>query len=82
MEKLKGIKGFDETKVKSETTVVDIDKLPTKFTQNKGLKVSYVFEYEGTKVYVDANTKELLGADKLKSNGNTQKHKTIRSIQN
>ncbi|MDU5997966.1 MAG: cell wall-binding repeat-containing protein, partial [Finegoldia magna] len=68
IEKLKGIKGFDETKVKSETTVVDIDKLPTKFTQNKGLKVSYVFEYEGTKVYVDANTKELLGADKLKSN--------------
>ncbi|OXZ34561.1 cell wall-binding repeat-containing protein [Finegoldia magna] len=75
MEKLKGIKGFDETKVKSETTVVDIDKLPTKFTQNKGLKVSYVFEYEGTKVYVDANTKELLGADKLKSNGNTQSKK-------
>lgn len=72
MEKLKGIKGFDETKVKSETTVVDIDKLPTKFTQNKGLKVSYVFEYEGTKVYVDANTKELLGADKLKSNADAQ----------
>ena len=75
IEKLKGIKDFDETKVKSETTVVDIDKLPTKFTQNKGLKVSYVFEYEGTKVYVDANTKELLGADKLKSNGNTQSTK-------
>lgn len=75
IEKLKGIKGFDETKVKSETTVVDIDKLPTKFTQNKGLAVSYVFEYEGTKVYVDANTKELLGADKLKSNGNTQSTK-------
>lgn len=75
IEKLKGIKDFDETKVKSETTVVDIDKLPTKFTQNKGLKVSYVFEYEGTKVYVDANTKELLGADKLKSNGNTQSKK-------
>ena len=72
IEKLKGIKGFDETKVKSETTVVDIDKLPTKFTQNKGLKVSYVFEYEGTKVYVDANTKELLGADKLKSNADAQ----------
>lgn len=72
IEKLKGIKGFDETKVKSETTVVDVDKLPTKFTQNKGLKVSYVFEYEGTKVYVDANTKELLGADKLKSDDNTQ----------
>lgn len=75
IEKLKGIKDFDETKVKSETTVVDIDKLPTKFTQNKGLKVSYVFEYEGTKVYVDANTKELLGADKLKSNANTQSTK-------
>lgn len=75
IEKLKGIKDFDETKVKSETTVVDIDKLPTKFTQNKGLKVSYVFEYEGTKVYVDANTKELLGADKLKSNDNTQSTK-------
>lgn len=75
IEKLKGIKGFDETKVKSETTVVDIDKLPTKFTQNKGLKVSYVLEYEGTKVYVDANTKELLGADKLKSNADTQSKK-------
>lgn len=75
IEKLKDIKGFDETKVKSETTVVDIDKLPTKFTQNKGLAVSYVFEYEGTKVYVDANTKELLGADKLKSNDNTQSTK-------
>lgn len=75
IEKLKGIKDFDETKVKSETTVVDIDKLPTKFTQNKGLKVSYVFEYEGTKVYVDANTKELLGADKLKSNDDTQSKK-------
>ena len=75
IEKLKGIKGFDETKIKSETTVVDIDKLPTKFTQNKGLKVSYVFEYEGTKVYVDANTKELLGADKLKSNDSTQSKK-------
>lgn len=75
IEKLKGIKDFDETKIKSETTVVDIDKLPTKFTQNKGLKVSYVFEYEGTKVYVDANTKELLGADKLKSNDNTQSTK-------
>lgn len=75
IEKLKGIKGFDETKVKSETTVVDIDKLPTKFTQNKGLKVSYVFEYEGTKVYVDANTNELLGAEKLKSDDNTQSTK-------
>lgn len=75
IEKLKGIKDFDETKIKSETTVVDIDKLPTKFTQNKGLKVSYVFEYEGTKVYVDANTKELLGADKLKSNADTQSKK-------
>lgn len=75
IEKLKDIKDFDETKVKSETTVVDIDKLPTKFTQNKGLKVSYVFEYEGTKVYVDANTKELLGADKLKSNDDTQSKK-------
>lgn len=75
IEKLKSIKGFDETKVKSETTVVDIDKLPTKFTQNKGLKVSYVFEYEGTKVYVDANTKELLGADKLKEDDNTQSTK-------
>ena len=75
IEKLKSIKDFDETKVKSETTVVDIDKLPTKFTQNKGLKVSYVFKYEGTKVYVDANTKELLGADKLKSNSNAQSTK-------
>ena len=75
IEKLKDIKGFDETKVKSETTVVDIDKLPTKFTQNKGLVVAYVFEYEGTKVYVDDNTKELLGADKLKSNDNTQSTK-------
>lgn len=75
IEKLKGIKDFDETKIKSETTVVDIDKLPTKFTQNKGLTVSHVFEYEGTKVYVDANTKELLGADKLKSNDDTQSKK-------
>ncbi|WP_304115743.1 cell wall-binding repeat-containing protein [Finegoldia magna] len=75
IEKLKSIKGFDETKVKSETTVVDVDKLPTKFTQNKGLAVSYVFEYEGTKVYVDANTKELLGADKLKTDDNTQSTK-------
>lgn len=75
IEKLKDIKDFDETKVKSETSVVDVDKLPTKFTQNKGLKVSYVFEYEGTKVYVDANTKELLGADKLKSNDDTQSKK-------
>lgn len=75
IEKLKSIKDFDETKVESETTVVDIDKLPTKFAQNKGLKVSYVFEYEGTKVYVDANTKELLGADKLKSNADTQSKK-------
>ena len=72
IEKLKSIKDFDETKIKSETTVVDIDKLPTKFTQNKGLAVSYVFEYEGTKVYVDANTKKLLGADKLKSGDSTQ----------
>lgn len=75
IDKLKSIKDFDESKVKSETTVVDIDKLPTKFTQNKGLKVSYVFEYEDTKVYVDANTKELLGADKLKTNENTQSTK-------
>ena len=75
IEKLKGIKDFDETKVKSETTVVDIDKLATKFTQNKGLAVSYVFEYEGTKVYVDANTKELLGADKLKTDDSTQSTK-------
>lgn len=75
IEKLKSIKDFDETKVKSETSVINIDNLPTKFTQNKGLKVSYVFEYEGTKVYVDANTKELLGADKLKSNADTQSKK-------
>lgn len=75
IEKLKGIKGFDETKIKSETTVVNIDKLPTKFTQNKGLAVSYVFEYEGTKVYVDANTKKLLGADKLKTDDSTQSTK-------
>ena len=75
IEKLKSIKDFDETKVESETTVVDIDKLPTKFAQNKGLKVSYVFEYEGTTVYVDANTNELLGADKLKSDDNTQSTK-------
>ena len=75
IEKLKGIKDFDETKIKSETTVVDIDKLPTKFTQNKGLAVSYVFEYEGTKVYVDANTKKLLGADKLKTDDSTQSTK-------
>lgn len=75
IEKLKGIKDFDETKVKSETSVINIDNLPTKFTKNKGLVVAYVFEYEGTKVYVDANTKELLGADKLKSNANTQSKK-------
>lgn len=75
IEKLKSIKGFDETKVKSETSVINIDNLPTKFTKNKGLVVAYVFEYEGTKVYVDANTKELLGADKLKSNSNTQSTK-------
>lgn len=75
IEKLKSIKDFDETKVKSETSVINIDNLPTKFTKNKGLVVAYVFEYEGTKVYVDANTKELLGADKLKSNGNTQSKK-------
>lgn len=75
IEKLKGIKDFDETKVKSETSVINIDNLPTKLTQNKGLVVAYVFEYEDTKVYVDANTKELLGADKLKSNGNTQSTK-------
>ena len=49
--------------------------MPTKFTKNKGLVVAYVFEYEGTKVYVDANTKELLGADKLKSNADTQSTK-------
>lgn len=75
IEKLKSIKDFDETKVKSETSVINIDNLPTKFTKNKGLVVAYVFEYEGTKVYVDANTKELLGADKLKSNGNTKSTK-------
>lgn len=75
IEKLKSIKGFDETKVKSETSVINIDNLPTKFTKNKDLVVAYVFEYEGTKVYVDANTKELLGADKLKSNSNTQSTK-------
>lgn len=75
IEKLKSIKDFDETKVKSETSVINIDNLPTKFTKNKGLVVAYVFEYEGTKVYVDANTKELLGADKLKSNDNTQSTK-------
>ena len=75
IEKLKSIKDFDETKVKSETSVINIDNLPTKFTKNKGLVVAYVFEYEDTKVYVDANTKELLGADKLKSNGNTQSKK-------
>lgn len=76
IEKLKGIKDFDETKIKSETSVINIDNLPTKFTKNKGLVVAYVFEYEDTKVYVDANTKELLGADKLKSNGNTQSTKS------
>lgn len=75
IEKLKSIKDFDETKIKSETSVINIDNLPTKFTKNKGLVVAYVFEYEGTKVYVDANTKELLGADKLKSNSNTQSTK-------
>lgn len=75
IEKLKSIKDFDETKIKSETSVINIDNLPTKFTKNKGLVVAYVFEYEGTKVYVDANTKELLGADKLKSNGNTKSTK-------
>lgn len=75
IEKLKSIKDFDDTKVKSETSVINIDNLPTKFTKNKGLVVAYVFEYEGTKVYVDANTKELLGADKLKSNDNTQSTK-------
>lgn len=75
IEKLKSIKDFDETKVKSETSVINIDNLPTKFTKNKGLVVAYVFEYEGTKVYVDANTKELLGADKLKSNADTQSTK-------
>ncbi|EXF27971.1 N-acetylmuramoyl-L-alanine amidase [Finegoldia magna ALB8] len=75
IEKLKGIKDFDETKIKSETSVINIDNLPTKFTKNKGLVVAYVFEYEGTKVYVDANTKELLGADKLKTNEDTQSTK-------
>ena len=75
IEKLKSIKDFDETKVKSETSVINIDNLPTKFTKNKGLVVAYVFEYEDTKVYVDANTKELLGADKLKSNDRTQSTK-------
>ncbi|MDU5442190.1 MAG: cell wall-binding repeat-containing protein [Finegoldia magna] len=75
IEKLKSIKDFDDTKVKSETSVINIDNLPTKFTKNKGLVVAYVFEYEGTKVYVDANTKELLGADKLKSNADTQSTK-------
>ena len=75
IEKLKSIKDFDETKIKSETSVINIDNLPTKFTKNKGLVVAYVFEYEDTKVYVDANTKELLGADKLKSNANTQSTK-------
>ncbi|EGS34907.1 putative cell wall binding repeat 2 [Finegoldia magna SY403409CC001050417] len=75
IEKLKSIKDFDETKIKSETSVINIDNLPTKFTKNKGLVVAYVFEYEDTKVYVDANTKELLGADKLKSNSNTQSTK-------
>ena len=75
IEKLKSIKDFDETKIKSETSVINIDNLPTKFTKNKGLVVAYVFEYEDTKVYVDANTKELLGADKLKSNADTQSTK-------
>lgn len=75
IEKLKSIKDFDETKVKSETSVINIDNLSTKFTKNKGLVVAYVFEYEDTKVYVDANTKELLGEDKLKSNDNTQSTK-------
>ena len=75
IEKLKSIKDFDETKVKSETSVINIDNLSTKFTKNKGLVVAYVFEYEDTKVYVDANTKELLGSDKLKSNSNTQSTK-------
>lgn len=75
IEKLKSIKNFDESKVKSETSVINIETLPTKFTQNKGLVVAYVFEYEDTKVYVDANTKELLGADKLKSNDRTQSTK-------
>lgn len=75
IEKLKSIKDFDETKVKSETSVINIDNLSTKFTKNKGLVVAYVFEYEDTKVYVDANTKELLGSDKLKSNANTQSTK-------
>lgn len=75
IEKLKSIKDFDETKIKSEISVINIDNLPTKFTKNKGLVVAYVFEYEDTKVYVDANTKELLGADKLKSNADTQSTK-------
>lgn len=75
IEKLKSIKDFDETKVKSETSVINIDNLSTKFTKNKGLVVAYVFEYEDTKVYVDANTKELLGEDKLKSDDNTQSTK-------
>lgn len=75
IEKLKSIKDFDETKIKSETSVINIDNLPTKFTKSKGLVVAYVFEYEDTKVYVDANTKELLGADKLKTNENTQSTK-------
>ncbi len=72
IDKLKSIKNFDESKVKSETSVINIDTLPTKFTQNKGLVVAYVFEYEDTKVYVDANTKEMLGADKLKANTEKQ----------
>lgn len=72
IEKLKGIKDFDESKVKSETSVINIDTLSTKFTQSKGLVVAYVFEYEDTKVYVDANTKEFLGADKLKANTEKQ----------
>lgn len=71
-DKLKSIKDFDESKVKSETSVINIDTLPTKFTQSKGLVVAYVFEYEDTKVYVDANTKEFLGADKLKANTEKQ----------
>lgn len=66
LEKLKSIKDFDESKLKSQTAVTDIDKLPTKFTDTKGLVVCHVFEYNGTKVYVDANTNKLLGADKLK----------------
>lgn len=71
-DKLKSIKDFDESKVKSETSVINIDTLSTKFTQSKGLVVAYVFEYEDTKVYVDANTKEFLGADKLKANTEKQ----------